>query len=96
MILKKEWIIIDPIITINNQTENIKGNIKISSNFNSDLINNIFSNISSFDLITFYDLKRNYKRLGYSTDEITIQLLKLFSTPLFYGIYNNIFYYNYV
>ncbi len=86
-ISKKEWIIIDPIITINNQTENIKGNIKISSNFNSDLINNIFSNISSFDLITLYDLKRNYKRLGYSTDEITIQLLKLFSTPLFYGIY---------
>ena len=51
------------------------------------MINNIFSNISSFDLITLYDLKRNYKRLGYSTDEITIQLLKLFSTPLFYGIY---------
>ena len=86
-ISNKEWVIFNPIITIENNTKNIDGSIVITSNFNSDMINNIFSNISSFDIMTLFDLKKDYKKLGYSTDEITIQLLKLFSTPLFYGIY---------
>ena len=86
-ISEKKWIIFRPLVTIDNNTKNFDGNMSMSSNFNSDLINNIFSNISSFDIITLFDLKKDYKKLGYSTDEITIQLLKLFSTPFFYAIY---------
>jgi len=79
------WIVFNPIITIENNTENIEGTIKLSTNFNSEKINSLFSNISSFDIIKLFDLKKDYQRFGYSTDEITIHLLKLFTTPLFYG-----------
>ncbi len=82
-----EWIVHNPSITINNRTENIIGIIKISSNFNSKIINNLFSNISSFDIFKLYDLKKDYQKFGYSTDELRIQILKLFSTPFFYGIF---------
>ena len=81
------WIIHNPNITIENNTENIEGTIQISSNFNSEKINKLFSNISSFDILRLYEIKEDYKKFGYSTDEITIQLLKLFTTPLFYGVF---------
>ncbi len=82
-----EWILFNPSITIENNTEIIDGLIKIKSNFNSEIINNLFSNISSFDIFKLYDLKSDYKKFGYSTDELTIQILKLFATPFFYGIF---------
>ena len=31
-------------------------------------------------------MKKDYEKLGYSSDEIKIQLLKLFTMPLFYGV----------
>ncbi len=86
-IIDNEWIIFNPSVTVDNKTEKIDGVIKMSSNFNSEKINNLFSNISSFDIFKLYDLKEDYQRFGYSTDELRIQILKLFSTPLFYGIF---------
>ena len=80
-----KWIIFNPIITIDNNTENIEGIMELSTNFNSEKINNLFSNISSFDIIKLFNLKKDYQRFGYSTDEINIHLLKLSTTPLFYG-----------
>ena len=85
-ISQNEWIVYNPVITIENITEDVEGFIKISSNFNSDKINNLFSNISSFNIFKLYDLRRDYQKFGYSTDEITIQMLKLFTTPFFYGM----------
>ena len=86
-ISKNEWIVFNPLITIDNNTESVDGIIKITSNFNSEIINNLFSNISSLDMLKLYNLKKDYKKFGYSTDEITIQLLKLFATPFFYAIF---------
>ena len=79
------WIIFNPVITIENNTETMNGEIRLLTNFNSEKINSLFSNISSFDIIKLFSLKKDYKKFGYSTDEITIHLLKLFTTPLFYG-----------
>ena len=85
-ISSNNWIIFNPDITIENNTQKIIGVINLSTNFNSEKINNLFSNISSFDIIKLFNLKEDYKRFGYSTDEIIIHLLKLFTTPLFYGV----------
>ena len=86
-ISSKKWIVYNPSITIENNTEIISnGTLEISSNFNSEKINNLFSNISSFDMFRLYDLKNDYEKFGYSTDEIKIQILKLFTTPFFYGV----------
>ena len=46
----------------------------------------MFSNISTLNLLELFDLKEDYENLGYSSDEIVIHLLRLSSTPLFYGV----------
>ena len=83
-----KWIVYDPEITINNNSKILKGEIYILSNFNSEKINNLFSNISSFNIFKLLDMRQDYQKFGYSSDEITIQLLKLFITPLIYSIFS--------
>ena len=85
-IKSNNWLIYKPTITINNISKKIQDDIELLSNFNSEKINNLFSNISSFDLFKLYSLKDDYERFGYSTDEINIQLMRLYTTPIFYGI----------
>tara|TARA_B100001142_G_scaffold327086_1_gene383922 strand:- start:6746 stop:7822 length:1077 start_codon:yes stop_codon:yes gene_type:complete len=82
---KKVWTSEKSLITSKNITEEIK-NFKIKSNFTKEKINNLFSNISTLNLLELFDLKKDYENLGYSSDEIIIHLLKLFSTPFFYGV----------
>ncbi len=85
-ITNNNWLIYKPTITIDNISKEIKSDIELLSNFNSEKINNLFSNISSFDLFKLYNLKDDYEKFGYSTDEINIQLMRLYTTPMFYGI----------
>ena len=85
-IKKNDWIIYAPEITENNITKKSEDLIILSTNFNENIINNLFDNISTLNLAKLFDLKRDYDKLGYSSDEIVIHLLKLFTTPLFYGI----------
>jgi lipopolysaccharide export system permease protein len=81
-----DWIIYSPEITENNITKKKEDLIVLSTNFNENIINNLFDNISTLDLIKLFNLKKDYDKLGYSSDEIIIHLFKLFTTPLFYGI----------
>jgi lipopolysaccharide export system permease protein len=85
-IKNNEWIIYNPIITKDNLTDSQKEPMIMKTNFNHEKINNLFSNISTLDIFKLFDLKEDYERLGYSSDEIFIQLLKLSTTPLIYGI----------
>ena len=81
-----KWIIYDPIITKDNLTTASKNPMVIETNFNYEKINNLFSNVTTLDIFKLFDLKKDYERLGYSSDEIFIHLLKLATTPLIYGI----------
>ena len=85
-IKEKSWIIENPIITTNNISEYYKEEIIFQSNFNTAKINNLFSNISTLNLFELFTLKNDYEKLGYSSTEIVIHLLRLSSTPLFFGI----------
>ena len=85
-IIKKNWIVYSPQITNENITENLSNDITLQSNFDKEKINNLFSNISTLNLLELFDLKSDYENLGYSSNEIVIHLLKLCSTPLLYGI----------
>ena len=82
----KKWIIYNPIITKNNisQKELIEMNYK--TNFDDNKIKTLFSNFSTLNLFELFNLQKDYKSLGYSSDEIKIHLLKLFSIPYFYGL----------
>ena len=85
-IIKKDWIIKGAMITKDNITQIKNENMTLKTNFDQEKINNLFSNISTLNLIELFDLKKDFEKLGYSSDEIVIHLLKLFSTPLLYGI----------
>ncbi len=83
---KKKWVIDNPKITTNNISKTNTENIEIQTNFNKEKINSLFSNISTLNLFELFDLKNDYEKLGYSSDEIIIHLLKLFSTPFLYAV----------
>ena len=85
-ISQNKWIIFNPIITKNNITEQVDDTIYLKTNFNEKIINNLFSNISTLDILKLFSLIEDYKKIGYSPDEILLHLLKLFTMPIFYGI----------
>ncbi len=81
-----EWVIYNPIITKDNVTEFTDEKLLLQTNFNYEKITKIFSNISTLDISKLFDLKNDYEKLGYSSDEIYLQLLKLLTVPALYGI----------
>ena len=57
-------------------------NISILTNFNYEIINNLYSDLKSLTVTELYDLKDDYNSLGYSTVEISAHLQKIFSFPI--------------
>ena len=82
----KLWIIEKPSFSKENITTNFEKSITFQTNFDKERINNLFSNISTLNLLELFDLKKNYENLGYSSNEIKLHLLNLFSTPILYTI----------
>ena len=80
-----DWILYDANIVENNNT-NIVDKLMIYSNFNFEQINNLFSNLSSLSILELLDLRKNYKRINYSTTEIDIQIQKLSSYPIYFAL----------
>lgn len=58
--------------------------INYQSSFNESLISNLFSNLNSLNLFELFKLYKNYKKIEYSTTEVSLQINKLFSQPLFF------------
>jgi lipopolysaccharide export system permease protein len=81
-----EWVISNPIISINNNTSKINEDINIITHFNGSKIRRLFRNLSSLNIIELIKLKKDYKSLGYSTSEIHSYLNKLYSFPIFLSI----------
>ena len=72
-------------------------NLKLVSNFNYKRIQSLYSNLSSLSIPELFELKKNYKLLGYSTVEVDVQIQKLASYPLFFlfmTIFSSIIMYN--
>lgn len=82
---KKEWLIYNPKIYENNTSKELDI-IKIYSNFDSQRIQSLFSNLSSLSLLELINLRKNYKQLNYSTTEVDIQLQKLASFPIYFTL----------
>jgi len=84
-ISNKEWIIETPEIFIQNNRE-ITGELRYKTNFNYEIIQNLFSNMSSLSFIELIKMRKNYKNLNYSLTEIDLQLLKLISFPFYFSL----------
>ena len=80
-ISNKEWIIYDARIYNKNNYE-FKKQLILTSNFDYERIQSLYSNLSSLNLLQLYELRENYKKLNYSLTDIDLQLLKLISYPL--------------
>ena len=81
-ISKNEWIIHEAKIFNSNEYQYKKSFI-LNTNFNLERIQTLYSNLSSLNLLALYELRQNYKKLNYSVTEIDLQLLKLFSYPIY-------------
>ena len=66
-----------------NGNKSKQSNLKFKTNFNLEKINNLFSNLSSLNLLELKTHYEDYKSLGYSTLDIEIQINKLFSLPIY-------------
>ena len=82
-ITNKEWIIKNAEIYVQNNRE-IINSLKLKTNFDYKLIQNLFSNMSSLSFIELIEMRKNYKKLNYSLTEIDLQLLKLISFPFYF------------
>ena len=82
-ITNKEWIIKDAEIYVQNNKEIVES-LKFKTNFDYELIQNLFSNMSSLSFIELFEMRKNYKKLNYSLTEIDLQLFKLISFPFYF------------
>jgi len=81
-----EWLISNPIITKNNNTLIQDGGLKLMTHFNLAKINELFSDLSSLNIIELNKLSNDYKRLGYSTTEVRTHLSKIYSYPIYLAL----------
>jgi len=79
----KEWIIENAEIYIQNNREIVKS-LKLNTNFDYKLIQNLFSNMSSLSFMELIEMRENYKKLNYSLTEIDLQLFKLILFPFYF------------
>ena len=56
------------------------------TNFNSEQIKNLFSDLSSLDFIELNKIRKNYEKLGYTMSNINLHIHKLLSYPFYLTI----------
>ena len=82
-ITKKEWVIENAKIYIENNMIN-EEKVYLKTNYNYEIIQNLFSNMSSLSIFELFEMRNNYKKLNYSLTEVDLQLIKLISYPIFF------------
>ena len=85
LIKDKTWNIKKGII-IENNIRKVEENIQFQSNFNSEKINTLFSNLNSLTLWELYKLRKDYISVGYSINDINLHLQKIYSFPIYLTI----------
>ena len=84
-IKENKWII-DRAIIIENSNRLVKNDYTFNTNFNSEKINTLFSNLNSLTIWELFKLKEDYISVGYSIKEINLHLQKLYSFPIYLTI----------
>ena len=80
------WVIKGAKISQDNKVTYLKDDLIIKTNFNSEKLNSYFSNLKSLSFFDLHNAKKNYKKLGYSTEDIEIHLLKFYTYPFYLTI----------
>jgi len=85
-ILKKNWVLYDVLISDEENNSKKVKEMTYNSNFNLEKIKNLFSDLSSLTFFELVKLKKDYKLIGYSTNDIDVQLQKIYSFPFLLSI----------
>ena len=88
-VTSNEWLIHNAEVFENNEKE-IFEKYRLKTNFSYQVIQNLFSNLSSLSFLELIELRQNYKSLNYSLVEIDIQIIKITTFP-FYLVLMTIF-----
>tara|TARA_B100000767_G_C19749009_1_gene529873 strand:- start:25 stop:1104 length:1080 start_codon:yes stop_codon:yes gene_type:complete len=80
---KNNWFIKRSKISKTGSMNMNKNNFYFQSNFNSEKINKLFSNLEALTLWELYKLRKDYKEVGYSVSDIELHLQKIYSFPLY-------------
>ena len=86
VIKDEKWTLVNAQIFSKSQTNEYHQSYTFDTNFDFEKISNLFSNLSSFNLIELRNLLKDYKSFGYSTLEIESHLNKLYSLPIYLSI----------
>jgi lipopolysaccharide export system permease protein len=84
-IKKNNWIIKRAVV-IEDNVRTINNNFVFRSNFNSEKINTLFSNLTSLTIWELFILRDEYASVGYSVKEINLHLQKIYSFPIYLTI----------
>jgi lipopolysaccharide export system permease protein len=85
-ITNNEWLIFDPIAT-DGYMGLIEDNTHIlNTNFNVKKINQMFSDLSSLNILELIKLSDDYERLGYSSTQVRSHLSKIYSYPVYLAL----------
>ena len=81
-ITENEWKVFNAKIYENNNYI-LESEIILKTNFDSDRIQTLYSNLSALNFFEIYELRNNYKKLKYSITDVDLHLLKLISYPFY-------------
>jgi lipopolysaccharide export system permease protein len=81
-VTNNEWLIHNAEVFEDNKKQKIEEFI-LKTNFNYQIIQNLFSNLSSLSFLELLELRKNYKSLNYSLVEIDIQIIKIVTFPIY-------------
>jgi len=79
---QKNWVIKNANVLEQNKNFDLE-QLNIMTNYDIEIIQNLFSNLTSLSIFDLLTLRANYLKLNYSLIEIDIQLLKLIFYPLY-------------
>ncbi len=80
------WIIEKPKISKDNKTAYLDKNLIYQTSFNSKKLMNYFTDLKSLSFFEIYNAKKNYEKLGYSTEDIELHLFKFYTYPFYLTI----------
>ncbi len=80
-ISKKKWVVNNAKVFQKNNYKN-EITLDLSTNFDLDRVQTLYSNLAALNLYELYELRKNYKKLNYSIIEIDLHLLKLAFFPI--------------
>ena len=80
---KFNWVLKNPTIAKNNIKETIEGEVILETHFNKQKINSLFNNLASLNILELVKLSNDYKSLGYSDNNVKLQLYKIIAYPFY-------------